>query len=105
MTIPSFNQDLIDEIFGEEPKLSFLGNLEQQGLSNNLEDFFRSRTNRFLDEFTQTAANQLMQGNLTTISPKDFFGGNFFRNALGRFSPETKGLGTGRFSPIAQYRF
>lgn len=100
-----FNQDLINEIFGDRPELAFLGHLGQAGLSNNLEDFFRRRTSSFLNRFQQASGEQLVGGNVPTLTPEDFFGNINFQQEAGRFSPESLGQGTGRFRPPTSFNF
>lgn len=97
MTTPSFNQDIISEIFGEQPKLSFLGYLGNAKLPKSMEEFFRSRASDFLEQYQQAVGQQLASGKLPTLTPESYFGGLNFRNEALKFSPETRGMGTSQF--------
>ena len=106
MVTPStFQQDLISDIFGERPELAFLGNLGQRNLPRSMEDFFRGQTSNFLRQFQQQVGQQLVGGNLPTLTPQDFFGGLDFQQEFRNFSPAQRGLGTNRFSPQTRFFF
>ena len=98
-------QEIIDEIFGEQPGLSFLAHLGKSGVGDNLQDFFRSRTGLFENRFRQAVGQRLLGGDTTALTPNDFFGGINFQQEAGKFSPETLGLGTSRFRPGQSFDF
>src|SRR3990167_6937348 len=105
MTTPNFQQDLISEIFGQKPELAFLGYLGQAGLGQGQERFLRGRASDFLDRLQQAVGQQLVQGGLTTITPEQFFGGLNYKQELGQFTPEQRGMGTSRFAPPTRFLF
>ena len=101
----SFRQDLISEIFGERPELAFLGNLGQRNLPRNMQDFFRGQTSNFLRQFQQRIGQQLVAGDLPTLTPQDFFGGLDFQQEFRRFSPAERGMGVSQFAPRTRFIF
>ena len=107
MTTPNpFVSDLIDEIFGEQPKLAFQARLGQSGLNRSGMDFFLRNTGQFLDRFSQGIAGQLGAGQLPTLDPFSFFGpesGFNFNQELLRFSPASRGQGTSQFAPRTRW--
>ena len=107
MTTFNFQQDLISEIFGERPELAFLGNLGQRNLPRSMEDFFRGQTSNFLQQFQQQVGQQLVGGNLPTLTPQDFFGPSNldFQQRFRDFSPLQRGLGTNQSAPRPRFLF
>lgn len=100
-----FRDELIREIFGQRPELSYLGNLGQGNLPRNMQDFFRGQTSNYLRQLQQAQGQQLVGGGLPTITPEDFFGGLDFQREFRNFSPLQRGLGTSRLSPRTQFFF
>jgi len=100
------NDDLIREIFGADPELAFLEQVGGQGLSQNMQEFFRGQTGNFLRQFNQNLAQQLGQGRLPGINAgRNFFGGLNLREEFGKFSPQQRGLGISRFNPQTRFFF
>ena len=108
MTTPGFldRDRLISDIFGEDPELAFLEQVGGQGLSQNMQQFFRGQTSNFLSQFQQNLAQQLGQGILPGVNAgRNFFGGLNLQQEAGKFSPQQRGLGTGRFNPQTAFFF
>ena len=100
-----FNQDLINEIFGQQPELSFLGHLSQSGLGQNQQKALRGQLPEFLARLRQSAGQQLVQGNIPTLLNDDFFKDLNFRDELFRLSPDQRGQSRGQFGAGTRFGF
>jgi hypothetical protein len=101
----SFNKDLLSEIFGERPELAFLGNLGQAGLGKGPEKFLRGKASDFLQRLHQAVGQQMVGGNLPTLTPEDFFGKMNFQQELGQYSPEQRGMETRQYNPFTNFLY
>ncbi len=101
----SFNQDLISEIFGQDPELSFLGRLSQSGLRPNQQRTLRGQLPTFLSRLRQSAGRSLVQGNIPTLLNDDFFKNLNFRDELFKLSPGQRGQNRSRFAPRTRFQF
>ncbi len=101
----SFNQDLISEIFGQDPELSFLGRLSQSGLRPNQQKSLRGQLPEFLSRLRQSAGSSLVGGNIPTLLNDDFFKNINFRDELFKLSPQQRGQSQSRFSPRTRFGF
>lgn len=100
-----FNKDLINEIFRQDPGLSFLGRLSQSGLRPNQQKALRGQLPDFLRRLRQSTGRQLVQGNIPTLLPDDFFGNLNFQDELFKLSPQQRGQGQSRFAPRTRFQF
>lgn len=98
-------QDAISEIFGERPELAFLGNLGESGLAPRGQELFRRRTSDFLNRFQTAVGQQLVSGQLPTLTPESFFGKINFQNEFLRLPPGERGVSSGKFAPPTMFRF
>lgn len=104
MTTPNnFNQDLINEIFGQQPELAFLGYLGRSGLDQNDQRFMRGQAGNFLQQLQQTVGQQMAQGGLPTMTPQSYFSGMDWGKELYKYSPQQRGMDTSRFSPMTRW--
>lgn len=100
-----FGKDLISEIFGERPELAFLGFLGQSQAPQSMQQFFRGQVANFLGQYQQALGQQLVQGNLPSLTPEKFFGGLNFQNEFNKFSPQQRGFFPGRLTGSARFLF
>jgi hypothetical protein len=105
MPTSGFSQDLLAEIFGQQPELALLGQIGRSGLGKRDQRLLRGRTSDFLNRFQQQVGSQLLGGNLNTQSPEDFFGGLNLRNELFNLSPQQRGVNQSQFSPRTRFFF
>ena len=102
---PNFQQQLMQEIFGERPELAFLGHLTRSGLEPGQQKFLRGRASDFLQQLQSGVGRQLVQGGMPTLMPQDFFGGMDFKDELFRYSPRERGMTQGQFAPRTRFQF
>ena len=102
----TFQQNLISQIFDQDPELAFLEQVGGQNLPRNLQRFFRGQTNNFLQQFQQSLAQQLSQGTIPGVNAgRDFFGGLDLQQEASKFSPSARGLGANQFNPRHRFFF
>lgn len=105
-----FRSDFIKELFGEEPRLAFFGELEKrrQNFTPIQRGFFPTQFNQFQNRFFGQLGNQIQSGTPLSDLPtfSDFLGGINFRNEFRSLPPSLRpGSSTARFRPPTQFRF
>ena len=105
MTTPNtpFNRDLINEIFGQQPELAFLGYLGRSGLDQNDQEFMRTKAGDFLQRLQQSVGTQMARGGLPTMTPQSFFSGLDWGNELYKYSPQERGQDNSRYAPTTRW--
>ncbi len=98
-----FINNVIGNIFGERPQLAFLGNLAQSGLRPQTQKFFRGQAGDFLNRFQQAIGQQLVQGQLPSLTPQEFFGNIDFGREQFNFTPRQRGVARGSFAPRTRF--
>ena len=102
---PGFREQFISDIFDQQPELAYLGTIGSKNLPESMVRHFRSRTSDFMNRFQQAMGQQLLGGNIPSISPQDFFGGLNFQQEFRNLSPQQRGFGTSRLVPRTQFYF
>lgn len=102
--------DFLKDLFGEEPKLSFFGALENQrrNLSPIQNQFFQTQFQPFFNRFLGQSANLLQGGTALDQIPDflDFTGGVNFQNEFRSLPPSLRpGSNQSRFRPPTQFLF
>lgn len=99
-------EGLADEIFGADPELAFLTELQRRGLPLSQERFLRTQLPRIFDIFRSQAGSQLAGGQLPNQEFfRDFLPNFNLQNFQGQFSPTARGLGTQRFTGPTRFNF
>jgi len=99
--------DWIKRLLDEDQGLAYNTFLNQQNLPVGIERFMRSRSPNVQADFGADLGRQIAAGTIPNTSFFNEWLPNKFniQEYLSRFSPRSKGLGTGQFDPRTQYGF
>lgn len=99
--------DWIQRLLDESPALAFNTFLSQRDLSPGIQRFMQGQFGQVNANYEADLGRQLAAGTIPTTSfSQDYLPNKFnLQDYLGKFSPETKGLGTGGFNSRTQWGF
>lgn len=104
----SLNSDFIKELFGQEPRLSYFGALQNQRLSPLQKQYFPTQFDAFQNRFFGKLGNMIQGGTPLGQLPtfQDFLGGINFQNEFRSLPPGLRpGGNSSRFAPPVHFLF